>query len=124
MLIIIFSFSGPAHILCLTVASGWNKERCKPETEFGILLTGNFSVIYFMMRIHYPWPLLGILCPLRNSASKPIVFRLCFQPCCPMIVLLLILPMNFDITYVTKICSPNLILGYIHTPESLFNIET
>jgi len=24
-------FSGPAHILCLTVASGWNKEQCIPE---------------------------------------------------------------------------------------------
>ena len=23
--------SGPAHILCLAVASGWNKERCIPE---------------------------------------------------------------------------------------------
>ena len=23
--------SGPAHILCLTVASGWNRERCIPE---------------------------------------------------------------------------------------------
>jgi len=23
--------SGPAHILCLTVASGWNKERCIPK---------------------------------------------------------------------------------------------
>jgi hypothetical protein len=23
--------SGPAHILCLIVASGWNKERCIPE---------------------------------------------------------------------------------------------
>jgi hypothetical protein len=25
-------FSGPAHILCLTVASGWNKEGCVPRT--------------------------------------------------------------------------------------------
>jgi hypothetical protein len=24
-------FQVPAHILCLTVASGWNKERCTPE---------------------------------------------------------------------------------------------
>jgi len=42
MLLIIFSFSGPAHILCLTVASGWNKERCKPETEFRVLLIETF----------------------------------------------------------------------------------
>jgi len=33
----VFLFSGPAHILCLTVASGWNKERCMPE--FGIKIT-------------------------------------------------------------------------------------
>jgi hypothetical protein len=24
-------FSGPAHILCLNAASGWNKERCIPK---------------------------------------------------------------------------------------------
>ena len=28
-----FSVSGLAHILWLTVASGWNKERCIPETD-------------------------------------------------------------------------------------------
>jgi hypothetical protein len=37
MSLINFSFSGPAHILCLTVASGWNKERCEPEIDFSIL---------------------------------------------------------------------------------------
>jgi hypothetical protein len=26
--VFVSSVSGPAHILCLTVASGWNKERC------------------------------------------------------------------------------------------------
>jgi len=30
LLIFVF-FAGPAHILCLTVASGWNKERCNPK---------------------------------------------------------------------------------------------
>jgi hypothetical protein len=74
------------------------------------------------MRIHYPWPLLGILDPLRNSASKPVVFRPCLRPYCPMIVLLLILPLNFDTASVTKICAPNLVLDHIHTPEFLLNI--
>jgi hypothetical protein len=34
-------FSGPAHILCLIVASGWNKEQCMPEI-FSLLLTKLF----------------------------------------------------------------------------------
>jgi hypothetical protein len=41
-----FSLSGPAHILCLTVASGWNKERFKLEIEFRILLTENFFMFW------------------------------------------------------------------------------
>ena len=67
------------------------------------------------MRILYPWPLLGTSNPFRNNPSTPIVFRPRFRPCCPMIVLLLVLPMNFDITSVTKICAPYLILGHIRT---------
>jgi len=74
------------------------------------------------MQIHYPWSLLGTLDPFRNHPSTPIVFRPCFRPCRPMIVLLLLLPMHFDITSVTKICAPNLILGHVHTLEFLFNI--
>ena len=31
LLCFVLFVSGPAHILCLTVASGWNKERCIPE---------------------------------------------------------------------------------------------
>ena len=74
------------------------------------------------MRIRYPWPLLDILDPFRYSASKSIVFCACFRPYYPIIVLLLIFPTNFDITPVTKISVPNLILGHIHTPEFLFSI--
>jgi hypothetical protein len=33
--------SGPAHILCLNVASGWNKERCTPEIEAIVTLSAN-----------------------------------------------------------------------------------
>ena len=40
LLICVF-FSGPALILCLTVASGWNKERCAPEIELIITLPQN-----------------------------------------------------------------------------------
>ena len=43
LLICVF-FSGPAHVLCLTVASGWNKERRMPEIELIITLTAKFSV--------------------------------------------------------------------------------
>jgi hypothetical protein len=31
--------SGPAHTLCLTVASGWKKERCMPEIEVTVTVT-------------------------------------------------------------------------------------
>jgi hypothetical protein len=36
-LFVCFFLSGPAHILCLTVASGWNKERCKPSIFVSLL---------------------------------------------------------------------------------------
>jgi hypothetical protein len=41
-LLICVLFSGPAHILCLTVASGWNKERCTAEIEIIIKLITKF----------------------------------------------------------------------------------
>jgi hypothetical protein len=44
MLLIYFFFSGPADILCLTVASGWKKERCRPEIELKILLIENSAI--------------------------------------------------------------------------------
>ena len=74
------------------------------------------------MWIRYPWPLLDILDPFRNSASKSTVFCACFRPCYPIIVLLLIFPVNLDMKPVTEISVPNLILGHIHTPEFLFSI--
>jgi hypothetical protein len=36
--------SGPAHILCLTVASGCNKERCTTEIEVTVALTVESSI--------------------------------------------------------------------------------
>jgi len=94
-----------------------NSEFCSPKTSTCF----EHLMIYFIMRIHYAWHLLGTSDTFRNSVSKHIVFRPCFRPCCPMIVLLLNLPINFDITSVTKICAPSLILGHILTPEFLFN---
>jgi hypothetical protein len=35
----------PAHILCLTVASGCNKERCKPEIEITVTVTEQSSIL-------------------------------------------------------------------------------
>jgi hypothetical protein len=37
--------SGPAHILHLTVASGWNKERCPPEIELSVTVTVKSSIL-------------------------------------------------------------------------------
>ena len=40
-------FSGPAHILCLIVASGWNKERCIPEIlPFLLFKIGSCSLLF------------------------------------------------------------------------------
>jgi hypothetical protein len=33
VVLFVLCVSGPAHILCLTVASGWNKERCTSEID-------------------------------------------------------------------------------------------
>jgi hypothetical protein len=38
-------FQVPAHILCLTVASGWNKERCTPEINIIVTLTPTSSIL-------------------------------------------------------------------------------
>ena len=38
---VFFFLSGPAHILCLTVASGWNKEQCTPAA-IDIITSQNF----------------------------------------------------------------------------------
>jgi hypothetical protein len=42
-------FPGPAHILCLTVASGWNKERCLPVVGTKITVTEKYPIfLYFL----------------------------------------------------------------------------
>ena len=80
-----------------------NSEFCYPK----IFPCFEHFTIYFFMRIHYTWPRLGILGPFCNSSSKHVVFRPCFLPCCLMIFLLLVLPMNFDTTSIKKICVRN-----------------
>jgi hypothetical protein len=46
-------FSGPAHILCLIVASGWNKERCIPEILLCLLSKmGSCSLLFQGVIIH------------------------------------------------------------------------
>jgi hypothetical protein len=52
LLLIVFSFSGPAHILCLIVASGWNKERCIPEIEIKITLIETISIVCVFVFIY------------------------------------------------------------------------
>jgi hypothetical protein len=51
-----FFVSGAAHILCLTVASGWNKERCIPEM-LPLLCHKNFCSVldayHYNSRIRY-----------------------------------------------------------------------
>jgi hypothetical protein len=40
--------SGPAHILCLTVASGWNKELFIPAIEVIVTLIAATSILLEM----------------------------------------------------------------------------
>jgi hypothetical protein len=48
-------FSGPAHILCLIVASGWNKERCIPEILPSLLSKiGSWSLLFQGVIIQLP----------------------------------------------------------------------
>ena len=69
-------FSGPARILCLTVASGWNKERCMPESELIITLAAKFSVwtclaIYYKCSVIF-WAALReflFFCPLISHIT-------------------------------------------------------
>jgi hypothetical protein len=51
MLPVCFSFSGPAHILCLNVASGWNKERCMPEFGIKITVTESLPFCLYLLSI-------------------------------------------------------------------------
>jgi hypothetical protein len=47
-------FSGPAHILCLTVASGWNKERCMTVVGIKITVTEKYSIFctIYLLRVY------------------------------------------------------------------------
>jgi hypothetical protein len=49
--VFVFFVSGPAHILCLTVASGWNKERCTPEIEITVTVTAKSSILVNLLYI-------------------------------------------------------------------------
>jgi hypothetical protein len=74
--------SAPAHILCLTVASGWNKERCMPEIEITVTMTEKSSILVnllYLLTIRV-WlykfrPGVGNLCfrRLRPERNQPLV---------------------------------------------------
>jgi hypothetical protein len=45
VVVFVLFVSAPAHILCLTVASGWNKERCAPEILITVTSTAKPSIL-------------------------------------------------------------------------------
>jgi hypothetical protein len=86
-------FSGPAHVLCLTVASGWNKERCIPEI-LSLLLTKLFFSFEYCVT-------LTLLLLQGDTFDLP-----CLQHVCSYTFMLLLLQGDtFDLPCLQHVCS-------------------
>jgi hypothetical protein len=83
------SVSGPAHVLCLTVASEWNKERCISETENILTWTERSSIFadlsYSLSSLTIATCLLVSWC---SSVGPSIFIVLIFLPNLVLIVLM------------------------------------